>query len=352
MRKQQHSLAILIGILCFLSACSGSESKKVARGFYYWKSGSISIFEEHIFQEAEATKLYLKIFEISMDDLKGAIPVSKAHLQLPPKFVKNVEIVPCIFVENEVIAKSTKEQLEELAKNTVALTNKFLDDKLKQDKGAVITCTEIQIDCDWMASSKSKYFEFLEAVKKQTDKKISCTLRLYPYKFRDKMGVPPVDRVMLLCYNLLNPKDHSDKNTILDLHELEKYLQTKTKYPLPLDIGLPAYSSCYKFTNGQFDEVSHGVPEELEGICLESSDGLWFTVAKDTSFQSNYYKQGQRIKIERVSPKVLLDAARSILKNVSLDSEMTVTIYHLDQTELKQYNHETLDAVYQLFDKR
>ena len=351
--KNWIKLGVFIaGIMIILSACSDGGSRSVTRAFYYWKSGDIRLFENHIFEESNAQKLYIKIFEITLDDLEGAIPQSKAYTEFTKEFLDQAEIVPTIFIENDVIAKSTTEQLDELAKNTVSLTEKFINDKLKANSNDVLRCNEIQIDCDWMASSKESYFKFLKAIKKYSDKQISCTVRLYPYKFTKEMGVPPVDRVMLLCYNLLNPKNHSDKNTILDLEELKKYVQTDNNYPLPLDVGLPAYSSCYMFVNGKFDEVRHAVPEDLEEITLEKTGKLWYTVERDTSFKYDYYKGGQQIKIERVSAKLLLDATKMIVDNVELDDELTVAIYHLDENELNQYKHETLDSVYLLFSKR
>ena len=68
-----------------------------------------------------------------------------------------------------------------------------------------ISCQEIQIDCDWTKSTKDKYFYLLKKIKELSKKEISCTLRLYPYKYPEIMGVPPVDKAMLMCYNLIKP---------------------------------------------------------------------------------------------------------------------------------------------------
>ncbi|MBK7469002.1 MAG: hypothetical protein IPJ43_20660 [Saprospiraceae bacterium] len=62
-----------------------------------------------------------------------------------------------------------------------------------------------------------KLFLFPTKLKSISDKEISATLRLYPYKYTDNMGVPPVDKVMLMCYNLLNPLENLKQNSILDL---------------------------------------------------------------------------------------------------------------------------------------
>lgn len=348
--KTIKTLFFALGIVA-INSCSG-ENAKVKRSFYWWQAGNLNNYESHFFEEAQAEKLYVKVFEIMNDELEGNIPVTKSYMKMPSSFLKNTEIVPCIFVENDVISKTTDDQLATLAENTVFLVNKFLNEKLKKNLSDKVNCDELQIDCDWLESSKDQYFKFLKEIKKHWDKSLSCTLRLYPYKFNEKMGVPPVDRAMLLCYNLLDPRSNNDKNSILDLQELEKYVITDKKYPLPLDVGLPAYSSCYVFSNGQFDEVKHGLSSDLESICLPSEDNLWYTVKSDTSLNYSYYKKGNRLKIERVSEEVLLKATEIIVENVEFGNDMTVALYHLDEQELINYNHETLDSVYLLFDKR
>lgn len=345
-------IAFFSFLLIFLHACTTGGNHKVNRAFYFWKSDWLGETEEQLFNDAGANKLYIKVFEITLDELEGAIPASKSFTQLSTNFLKGTEIIPCVFIENEVIAESTDEQLDELAENTVFLVDKFMNSKLKKNQADKVNWTELQIDCDWMESSKEQYFSFLKRLKKHTDKKLSCTLRLYPYKFHTKMGVPPVDRAMLLCYNLLNPRSEADKNSIMDISELKKYLVPNQDYPLPLDVSLPTYSSCYLFSNGQFEQVYHGIPENLEGICLPNEDGLWYVVKQDTTIGANFFKRGRRLRIERVSPKQLLEATRLIVKYVPLDENATVGLYHLDENELKNYSHETLDSVFLLFDQR
>lgn len=335
-----------------LVSCSDGASGPVKRGFYFWQSGDLNNYEEHYLKETNAEKLYVKIFEVTNDEIEGAIPVTKSYMELPTRILSETEIIPCIFIENEVIAKSTDDQLEQLAENTVFLTKKFLDEKLPKVAGDKVTCEEIQIDCDWMESDKEEYFKFLKAIKKHWDKKLSCTLRLYPYKFTEAMGVPPVDRAMLLCYNLLDPKTNNNKNSILNLQEMKKYIETDKAYPLPLDVALPTYSSCYIFENAKFEEVQHGISKELEGACHAGDDNLWFTVKSDTVIHYEYYEKGQRLKIERVSDELLLEATQLVIDNVTFSDAFTVALYHLDENELVNYDHETLDAVFQLFDER
>jgi hypothetical protein len=79
---------------------------------------------------------------------------------------------------------------------------------------------------------------------------------------------------------------------------------------------------------------------------------LWYVVRQDTSVEHNYYRQGQRLRIERVSRSLLLEATNLVIDNIELQKGATVGLYHLDENEMKQYNYETLDSVYMLFDQR
>ena len=180
--------------------------------------------------------------------------------------MENRELVPCVYILDKVFIQSSKEELDELAENVVHLTTKYLSEKLVE--GTSVDGSEIQIDCDWSEKSQGNYFYFLRKVKKLSNWKVSCTLRLYPYKFHERMGVPPCDRAMLMCYNLLNPLKNPRKNTILDVDEMSKYLDTDVQYPVPLDVALPVYSWMQCYDRDRFKGVIHGPTEQYANLSL------------------------------------------------------------------------------------
>ena len=49
---------------------------------------------------------------------------------------------------------------------------------------------------------------------------MSATIRLHQVKYRADTGVPPVDRGMLMAYNLLPPDQAGERSSILDNREL------------------------------------------------------------------------------------------------------------------------------------
>ena len=193
---------LLLGMLSALLFSCKNNNKiiNVERAFYYWKSDDYRYDNnvDSILKTAKTQKLYLKFFEVEHNELMGNIPIAKNRM----RFYNNIiEVIPTVFIKNDVFLKSSLKDLDLLADNINFLINKFRSDGF--DKEVIVK--EFQIDCDWTLKSKKNYFYFLKKIKAISKKDISCTLRLYPYKYREKMGIPPVDKVTLMCYNLLNP---------------------------------------------------------------------------------------------------------------------------------------------------
>ena len=339
----------LLPILLFLlfQACSKPyQVENVERAFYYWKSDnwSLSEMEAKVIDTQKVSKLYVKFFEVEHNDLMGNIPVSKNNLSFYSD--KKFSIVPCVYIRNEVFLESKKEELDLLADNIVFLINKKKEENLKRAKAV----DEIQMDCDWTINSKDNYFYFLKKVKEIYKKKVSCTLRLYPYKYPDKMGIPPVDKAMLMCYNLINPLDNKNKNSILDVNELGLYLNRQREYPLHLDIALPIYSWMQLFQNNVFTKVIYNDFDKIEPF-LKPIKPLWFEVTKDITLSNVYLRVGDKIKYDKITAKQLDKAITIIKKNVILDKEITVALFHLDDEQINYFSHEEMATLYTLFNQ-
>jgi hypothetical protein len=345
--KSPLKYILLLLLAIFITSCSKT---KVTRGFYAWQSGSsvVDTINQKIFQSFNAERLYLKMFEVTYDELEGAIPIAKTNMILRNQFMSDAELVPCVFIENKVLGKLSRIQLNELADNIVFLIDKYIDERVFEPTAKNRDYKEIQLDCDWSKGNQESYFHLIELVKEKSQKTVSCTMRLYPYKYREQMGTPPVDRIMLLCYNLLNPSKNTDKNSILEIEELKKYIDFDTPYPVPVDVAFPTYSSGYRFDQQRFEGVFHAVPEDLERITSPTEKYLHYVVTKDTTLGNLFFKKGENLKIERVSEAVLIEAAKLLANHID-QSEINVVLYHLDHEELKQYNHEVLDSVFDIF---
>ena len=340
------NFVFLVLLSSFLLSCKNNNKvENVTRAFYYWKSNSgyeEQNTEKLLLDTLKTEKLYVKFFEVESNDVMGNIPVSKSRFSLYDE--AKCQIIPCVYLHNEVFLKSDFKQLDALADNINFLINKKLEENFSSQK----VTPEIQMDCDWTLKSKENYFYFLKKLKQISNRKLSCTLRLYPYKYTTKMGIPPVDSAMLMCYNLINPFEDKSKNSILDTNELEKYVKNVKQYPLHLDVALPVYSWMQIYQNNQFSKVIYSDFQTVKSV-LKPIKPLWFEVTKDTTTNDIYLRIGDKIKYEEISKMQINEAIRILKKHVSFDKTTTVSLFHLDQKQLKTYTHEELTRFYTSF---
>lgn len=340
------NLLFLILTAFLLQSCSDSNRvKNVERAFYYWKTSEWNFNEkiDLVLNQTKTQKLYIKFFEVEHNDLMGNIPISKNRIRFRNN---NIEVIPTIFIKNDVFLKSTTKDLDVLADNMNFLIQKFLKDYYEED----VKINELQMDCDWTINSKTNYFYFLNKIKAISKKKISCTLRLYPYKYPDKMGIPPVDKATLMCYNLLNPLENPKQNSILDVDELSKYVKGVKKYPLHLDIALPIYSWMQLYQNNQFQTVIYESHDYMLKN-MKKTEPLWYEITEDFTVGDTYLRIGDKIKYEEVN-KVTIDKAIKVLKkNISFDETTTITLFHLDDSQLQKYTNEEISSFYTAFSK-
>lgn len=336
---------------CFLLLLSCSEEhkvQKVERAFYYWKSESMESGEKTALKFYNTNKLYVKYFEIDYSEAMGNYPIDKTvGVDLNKNEFDSLRVIPVIFIKNEIFQYNKERDLDKLADNMVYLIDKYNSDKFQY----ATIAEEIQIDCDWTKTTKDKYFYLLEKIKELSKKEISCTLRLYPYKYPEIMGTPPVDRAMLMCYNLVKPLSNNDKNSILDLKELDSYLNLKKEYPLPLDVSLPIYSWTHWYQNNHFTGLVTLGSKEIKTFAKEVKP-MWYEVTKDTTINwETYFRKGDQLKCEEINAKLINDAIGIIKKNVVLKNGCTISLFHLDEHILNQYSNEEVNGFYTAFTK-
>lgn len=346
---------LLLGLVCCLFFSCEKESKveHVERAFYYWKSDEYRFNDKElkIIDTLNVKKIYLKFFEVKYDATLGNIPVSKSQFYSDRWYgeklnLDSLSIIPTVFIKNEVFIKSSKSEIDTLVSNVNHLISKYFNARFSNHP----KYGEIQIDCDWTLKSKDNYFYFLKELKQLSKKELSCTLRLYPYKYRTKMGIPPVQKVTLMCYNLIQPFADNNKNSIFDSDELESYLTTDQKYPLHLDIALPVFSWAHHY---QYDEFKGFVNLDngfLKKVCDKKSD-LWYEVKRDTSVNDVYFRAGDKIKYEEVSNQNITSAIKALKRKVKFDKNTTITFFHLDSLITQKNNYEALDRFYTSFSR-
>ncbi len=330
-----------------ITGCKGDgKVSKVHRAAYIWKESGLSDIKSNL-AELEINKLYIKYFEVDYNESMGNFPYNKQKLspyQLQ-ELTEKLKIVPCIFIRNEIFQYNDEKKLDKLAEDIV-----FLIDKYNQEaENTKNLSDEIQIDCDWTLSTKEKYFYLLKQIKSKSKKTISCTLRLYPYKYSDKMGVPPVDKVSLMCYNLISPLKADNKNSILDIDEFKKYFDKKIDYPLHIDIALPVYNWSLIYQNGIFSKSSKINSSQIKSFAKESKP-MWFDIQIDTNLNYDFYlRKGDQIKCEEVSAETIQDAIDVLVKHVRFDKEITVAVYDVNSNTFLKYSNENFNQFYSQF---
>ncbi len=339
-------------ILALLSSCQqNSRVEHVERAFYHWKNQSVYYENVKHLKELKIEKLYIKLFEVDYSTTRGNFPFSKYK----PRYyefdnIDSIQIVPTIFIKNGIFQFNDEKSLDKLADNIVYLVQKYSEeDRFNNNTRTIFTYDEIQIDCDWTKSTQDKYFYLLKKIKELSGKEISCTLRLYPYKYPKEMGVPPVDKAMLMCYNLIKPLSQENKNSILDLEELKSYLDKRKSYPVHLDIALPTFYWTQMYQNNQFTQLVDLSTKDVKKISKPIKP-LWYEVVNDTSIDyDTYLRVGDQLKCEDVSSETLNKAIDLIRKNVALDKRTTISLFDLDESTFKQYTHEELSGFYNRF---
>ena len=182
------------------------------------------------------------------------------------------------------------------------------------------------------------------------DTRLSATIRLHQYKFPEKTGVPPVSRGMLMFYNTGDIESEMTDNSIIDPKDAGKYVQgVSAGYPLPLDLALPVFSWTLIYREGAFWKIINGVPADVRDTArfeVLAGKATHFQVKKATFLSGHYLRVGDRLRVETVSPGLLLAAAQ-LAAQVDLDENATVAFFHLDSTSIRHYSPQLIDSVCQ-----
>lgn len=288
-------------------------------------------------------RLYIRIMDVEAGDT-GPVPVSPINFKNP--LPQQVQIVPVVYIVNQAIKSQTRAQLDNLATKMVY----YVDGKVKQAGKA--TFNELQIDCDWTRTTRDNYFYLLQRIKANPqlkNKQLSATLRLHQLKNQKSSGVPPVNRVMLMCYNMGNLRKYGTQNSILDQSELEKYMGNNlTDYPKPIDIGLPLFSWAVVFRQKQYIGIAKRLQNETlknKKLFIAAGNNL-YTLQQDMPTLG--LKRGDEIRWEDIPAEKLKVTASYIHQYISSDT-VNIIYFHLDEPILKLYTYDTLKETADLF---
>jgi hypothetical protein len=337
-------------ILGLLAGChSDRQSHTTDRAFYYWKSVlDLSTAEKQAMDTLKAKKLYLKFFDIVWDGAQQrAMPVAQVRLtDSIAAWLQNRQtaIIPTVFITNECMQSIDSTQIAALAANIQQLIAGMAAANHLEP-----AIPEIQMDCDWTATSKNNYFSLLQHLQQQPffkGKTLSATIRLYQCKYKLRTGIPPVDRGLLMCYNMGNLKNPATVNSIIEAAELKKYITNLEEYPLPLDIALPIFDWKVLYRNGSYKGLIRDLPDSLlQQKSIARQTGNTFTLLQDTLLAGYTCKQGDVIRKEDANFEEVIQSTQ-LLRSKLVTNHFTVVLFHLDSLTLHKYSTHELEEMF------
>jgi hypothetical protein len=340
MGKDTTKAASYLLVMAILFYCCQPKATKPKPNiaFYFWQTSfKISPFEKKCLDSLATKNLYIKFYDVVWNPtLQSPQPIAliKANTFDTLLYKNNnckFTIIPTVFITNEALFYLPADSVQGLANkiytatiNTIA-TNSFNN------------IAEYQFDCDWSAATKEKYFALLQHLKKLYGQApVSATIRMHQIKFSNKTGIPPVDKGLLMCYNMGNLKALATQNSIFEISEFKKYSQNLKNYALPLDVAYPIFSWHVWFKNNQFYKLVNELPMITQSNSAFTKNKQFFTCVKDTAINGLNFTIGDVLRHETIAANDLHSLSQQLsgqLKN----APQNIIFYHLDSVHLTKF---------------
>lgn len=336
-------LSLLGLIFIILISCNRSgNSGHIQFGAYHWTSHLDAYDIRDCNEETPIHHFYIRFFDLKWNSILGPYPEAKLyeHNDVFRSLIVNRNkkdttpqaiISPVVYLTVDVLNHSDSATLKELADNTIKQVNYTL-----RNMGWP-QLRELQIDCDWTESTKDKYFYYLKELRKHWENPISVTVKMYQYKYREKSGVPPADKAVLMCYNLQNPKDFEVENSIFSMEEFKKYMNRK-EYPLPLDFAIPSFSWVRVFSHGEFEGVKNNwyLHEFVDNPGYEQIAPNRFMVADDHTSYGHYWRKGDILIVESIDSSDWAGMIETFKPHFNQDTT-TIIAYQIDEPLFRKF---------------
>lgn len=318
-------LSLWLSSFFVLSCSQGLEVN-----FYHWDTnGNLNSTDKSYLESLQSKKIYIHLFDVEWDESsKKAVATNKLNSIDPSDF----EYIPVVYLTNELFINSPMPKLLALADSIHHLSSLYIKQALGQN------LNEIQIDVDWTPKSRLKYFKFLERLKEK-DIAVSATLRLHQYKYYKKTGVPPVDYISLMFYNMGDLSNINESNSILNLAEAKKYLGSKD-YPLEVNVALPCFrwAVAYRYSKAQ-TILNRKSLADMKHLNLKQIKANQYQVTASAYVGSTFLYKGDVVRFEGAS---LIELQHAIDLTRPYNSKNEWVLYHLNKESLEYYPLDSL----------
>ena len=340
-------LLILFALSLILAGCSKKQVHTIDPAFYFWQSNfDLSPNELNYLKELNVHKLYVRFFDVDWNPyLKTPMPAG--DVRIVTDSLKNIEIVPAVFITNRTLSNINDTSIQNLAEKIF----EKITGKLNEFKNPEVK--EFQLDCDWTKKTKYKYFNLIEDIKKLSAVKnisVTATIRLHQVKYFKLTGVPPVKRGMLMFYNMSDVLNFRTRNSIYDPEIAENYLTNFDEYPLQLDVVLPAFSWGVLFRGEKIISIMNDLTKDelLKDPGFKKIDDTHFRVMKNKIFEGRHLFKFDTIRLEEITPEITKSAAGLIAPQIR-NGSLTVAIYHLNKKLIKNYEPKDIQNCFSAF---
>ena len=277
---------IVLLLLLMVTSCQQRERLAEGNAVYYWRTDfRLDSTERSFLSQYHINKVYCRYFDVVLNEVGELVP--NATIKFSSALPEGVEMIPTVYITEDCMHRDLKGLAEKLVTRI----------KQMNDTHDIVGVKEIQIDCDYTAKSRQKYYQFLEEVKTIWKQTLSTTIRLHQLSMEE----PPVDYGALMLYNTGDPRKWTERNPILDARDVRPYMKWLNNYPLPLAAAYPVFSWL----------------RVIQGVNIEH------TVEAD----------------EILHVKQMVETEREDLKRA-------IITYHLDKENIIRYKPETYEEIY------
>lgn len=336
-------ISVLLITLAMLISCQNKKplssktdtvvTYKACNSIYYWKTTfKLSDEERKFLVNHQIQRLYLRYFDVYRDvDLQDrTVPVPVATLRFLDSIPSNLEVVPTVFIDNELFKGCDMKGVDSLLVNRILKMSETNDVK---------NVSEIQIDCDWTKTTETDYFDFLQRMRQMLNPKIklSVTIRLHQLN----MPTPLVDRGVLMCYNTGGIRNVKTNNSILSANDVALYSKRIKDYPLPLDVAYPTFSWAVWFHKGQFQALLRELTHDNENLS-QKKDNV-YAVKNGFYQEGKYLAAGDEIRFEDSDLEEILKTKKLVENQLP---DYSIILYHLDYNNLSKYTEDEINKIY------
>lgn len=326
---------------CLVAGCDSAKVLPHGRtnAVYYWKTVfSLDSAETDFLSRHDIHRIYIRFFDVVVNaSSSGEDVIPNASIVFNDS-VPVKEVVPTVYITLDALRKMSGNERIWAEKIVTRIDNMCQYNNLGHLR-------ELQLDCDWTASTESAFFNLCREVKMAMSEVDSAPILSSTIRLHQLSGdAPPVDYGVLMLYNTGSFKNPDVDNSILSLSDVEPYINDLPSYSLPLDFAYPVYKWNLLFRNNKFEGLLRA--EIVAGQNIRNVGEGRLMVMSDTVLGDYALRRGDILRQES-SPFEVLNNVKSLINRNAPSPGHSAVLYHLSSGNLSEYTCGQIDSLYQ-----